>query len=899
MNNILKQNLSILQKRNPNLLKTLYSLLPTDTTEIKIIETQSKDFTATAKVKKTGTEVLLHSLSNPWIEAQDILKGINIKSGELRVIMGMGLGYLPLEIIKNDHNSRLLIIEASPKIFEAALSHVDLKLLLESDRVIITLSIEENFEKIFSQNTIAINRYGMSVTTYEPERSLFPSFYQQIAHKITEQADAVAMTISSQKIIGKKVYENIIINTSTILKSANIEALKNSMQGLPAVIIGAGPSLKESIPILKKFYNKAFLIAVDSALPVLIKNGLSPHILVTLDYSEECYEKIRCIIDQTDNIPLFYLDGVNPLTVKSYKCTKKFFMSRSNGFLSDMRDLWGEWAQGPKMQGVAHIAFFMAVHSCASPIIFTGFDLAYTDFASHAEGMGIPVTINLDECPWVEGIDGKLIPSMSQFVGMRTVLEGLIKSYQVPCFNANKKGAKINGLPSCDLETFLSPLPYNNNIPEIVETSFNKNKQPEISTAIAKINAKIKGIKKISHEIQKIIELSEKSLKALKKELGIKNGISNETAKIYNRSIDEIGRVSNIIASAHVDDIYSIIAGELIEQESELQRLSEIYNDRIENKILFEKLKIIKTSLEVRVKGLNKLSHDLNELADRLSEEKKLLKELKNIQLDSQKKRILKALGNIYVQYKDPIEAENKLRESLKIDNNDEEALLLLYRTLIQKQQYKEAHDLIKNLNLKPLDFEEFNWVDTKLSQIRIHINNISSFINLPLAITYCQDILSCFPEHEEANKLLLEATNMTSKYQKDMTKLSDLLAYNEEEGILRADELIEKNETDVASRFLKIFIKKYPLNALARERLGLLEFDKGDTESAERLLIQAISLSPDRPETKIHLGAIYAEKGNFEEAYNYLIEAINLNPEKFSYLYEDAKAALEAFKKG
>ncbi|MBF0397622.1 MAG: DUF115 domain-containing protein [Desulfobacterales bacterium] len=884
---ILKNNLSILQKKNPNLLEKFYSLLPSDDTEITILETKSKDVSAI--VKKSDIELLLHSLLNPWTEAQDIFKGMNIKIGELRVIMGMGLGYLPLEIIRNNKNIVLLIIEASPKIFEAALKYIDLRQILESDKVIIYLSLEGNFEKILSQNIITLNRYGLSITNYSPEMKLFSNFYQKAEIILTEHLNAAITSIASQKLIGKIFYDNLIINTSSILKSANIAALKNSMEGLPAIVIGAGPSLEDSIPILKKFYNKAFLVAVDSALPVLIKNELIPHIVVTVDYSEECYEKIRGIINHTNKIPLFYVDGVNPLTVKSYKCLEKFFISNPNGFLAGMIDLWGEWGYRSEiddMIGVAHLAFFMAVHSGVSNIILTGFDFAYTDFASHAKGMSIPVTINLDDCQWIEGIDGNIVPSMSQFVSIKTILEGFIKNSQIPCFNANKKGAKINGVPCCDLDFFLSSLPDNNrNIAKIISTCFKNSKKPDISASITILNIIIKKIKKGASEIQKICDFTEKSIKALKKEQKIKNIITPEAAKIFNRVTSETDKVPDIIRSCHAYDIYHIIGEDLMHLESELQKLHEVLNDSLEN--FFIALKIIKKNIEIREKALNKLANDLNKIAERLSKEKYLLEKIKKQQSDSQKKKILNELGNIYVQHKDPEEAEYALKESLKINNNDKAALLLLYRALIQKQKYREANDLIKNLNLKSNACEEYNWVEKKLQQAQKHINIIASFINLPLAITYCKDILSCYPEHEEAKKLLLEATNKASSYQTDMTRLADLLACNEEEGIMRADKLIENKKLDFAERFLKIFIRKYPLSGLAKERLGLLKFDKGDMESAERLLIQAISISPDRPETKIHLGSIYVEKGRFKEAYNYLLEAYNSNPQKFSYLRE------------
>lgn len=57
-------------------------------------------------------------------------------------------------------------------------------------------------------------------------------------------------------------------------------ALENQWKGLPAVIVGAGPSLKENIPFLKTLQDKALILAGGSAVDLL---GFKPHFVAAID----------------------------------------------------------------------------------------------------------------------------------------------------------------------------------------------------------------------------------------------------------------------------------------------------------------------------------------------------------------------------------------------------------------------------------------------------------------------------------------------------------------------------------------------------------------------------------------------------------------------------------------
>ncbi|MCB1173339.1 MAG: DUF115 domain-containing protein [Leptospiraceae bacterium] len=58
---------------------------------------------------------------------------------------------------------------------------------------------------------------------------------------------------------------------------------QGALQGLPGVLVSAGPSLRYSIESIRELKAKAFILACDTALPVLLQAGISPHGVFTLD----------------------------------------------------------------------------------------------------------------------------------------------------------------------------------------------------------------------------------------------------------------------------------------------------------------------------------------------------------------------------------------------------------------------------------------------------------------------------------------------------------------------------------------------------------------------------------------------------------------------------------------
>ncbi len=55
------------------------------------------------------------------------------------------------------------------------------------------------------------------------------------------------------------------------------------LRGMPGLLVSAGPSLRESLPVIREFRSRGVLLACDTALKVLLKAGIVPHAVLTLD----------------------------------------------------------------------------------------------------------------------------------------------------------------------------------------------------------------------------------------------------------------------------------------------------------------------------------------------------------------------------------------------------------------------------------------------------------------------------------------------------------------------------------------------------------------------------------------------------------------------------------------
>ncbi len=65
--------------------------------------------------------------------------------------------------------------------------------------------------------------------------------------------------------------------------TATVSAFANALKGVPGLLVSAGPSLRDSLELIALAKSRAFILACDTALKPLLKAGIVPHAVITLD----------------------------------------------------------------------------------------------------------------------------------------------------------------------------------------------------------------------------------------------------------------------------------------------------------------------------------------------------------------------------------------------------------------------------------------------------------------------------------------------------------------------------------------------------------------------------------------------------------------------------------------
>ncbi len=77
--------------------------------------------------------------------------------------------------------------------------------------------------------------------------------------------------------------EQVFRNLSGYLRHRVPETWKGSAKGTLAVVVGAGPSLDVTLPMIKKSFPAPLVVTADSALRALGNEGIDPHFVVSID----------------------------------------------------------------------------------------------------------------------------------------------------------------------------------------------------------------------------------------------------------------------------------------------------------------------------------------------------------------------------------------------------------------------------------------------------------------------------------------------------------------------------------------------------------------------------------------------------------------------------------------
>ncbi len=446
------RNLKVLRKRQPLLAKALDMEFPTIG---EYIVEPARNGSPTLAIKTPDGKLhQIHSRYDPEKEAKQQIEAQKFRNPKLIIVMGLGLGYhirAALEELKNEVFF-IVVIERDIHALKAAVHHADISDLLESEKIRWAVGIPENegfavLNELIKAAGITLQLFLKTMVVFEhPILSrISGEYHRRMIRHFREAAHAVIFNYGNcpnDSLIGVK---NIMRNLSVIMRNPGVSDLYNSFKGKPGIIVSSGPSLDGNMHLLKGIEDRCVMISADSALKVLLKNGIRPHMVSSLERTVAVAEFFRGL--SKEELEGIWLAGTPVLMPEVYDAYKGETIIVYRAFAHF------EWLQMPKGTlnigpSCSNMAFKTLEAMGCNPIILVGQDLSFHDEKkTHVDGIHEVTNLKLkrENLFPVKGNFQDTVLTNAIFDMFRKAFVTDIAQFRGTCINATEGGAYIEG----------------------------------------------------------------------------------------------------------------------------------------------------------------------------------------------------------------------------------------------------------------------------------------------------------------------------------------------------------------------------------------------------------------------------------------------------------------------
>lgn len=326
-----------------------------------------------------------------WTEKEPLLETpppISFGKSQLIYYYGLGNGsayFQYKEWLRGSKERQLIFLEDEPGIIASFLHQPDAVEILSHPQIHLEL---------FSRKAREIASLAERFPVQRVEVAGLPSkkrHLQRLRLQLLRKT-ALSHAIHLDRLQGFQPFENFSKNVRRLASSFYANALKDAFKDVPAIVCGAGPSLQQSMEVLRKQEKRALLIAGGSTLAALSSQGVLPHFGMAVDPNLEEYRRMKNSF--AFEVPLLYSTRVHPAIFQT--CNGPFGYMRSG--IGGAAELWIEEELGlldpligrylsPESISVTGICVAWAQFLGCNPILLNGVDLAYTGNRRYAPGV--------------------------------------------------------------------------------------------------------------------------------------------------------------------------------------------------------------------------------------------------------------------------------------------------------------------------------------------------------------------------------------------------------------------------------------------------------------------------------------------------------------------------------
>ena len=386
-----------------------------------------------------------------------------------RVVVTSGFGdgsHIRKLLRKLPNSSTVCVLECDPAMLIALLQDRDLSSLLNDPRFVLLTPF--CYRDIITRlNLELIGIESAAVFLYTPIHQRSPELYNNVISVVLRQLSTRWNQLKTDIENAEIVFKNTVENFSRLGFASDVLALHNLFEGKPLVLVGAGPSLDNSMDFLKSVAGKAVVAVVNSAYRAVINQGIHPDLTVAVDPKDgtlrgyqgtDTSEAILvCTYLVYPEVPKLFGDRVFPLSSYNFLITllhKLLNLPQEPGIVGD----------GTVSSTIVNLAAFLG----CSEVYLVGQDMAVRkDGRLHTQDSFYKEEgrdhVNVSQCRWIDGNNGEKVPVEEKLFAYLKIFEDQIGRYHnIRFFNLAREGAKVHGAPYLDYDQALAriePLP--------------------------------------------------------------------------------------------------------------------------------------------------------------------------------------------------------------------------------------------------------------------------------------------------------------------------------------------------------------------------------------------------------------------------------------------------------
>lgn len=315
----------------------------------------------------------IHSTISAVDEAKKIVSNIENKTNEnsIRIIYGLGLGYLADEFC-NFVSGKIIVFEPNIELLKYVLSIAKIDAIFKENFILCSdkETFQKHIQKFIDENTqLSISFLNSYKSTHLDDIKYILNLAQMLQGEIIANKNTFLKR-------APRVYAHTIYNLKRIFSSPNISDIKDIYKGKTAIILCAGPSLKENIEIIKNNQDKFVIFALNPTLKLLSENDISPDFIVNIENTDTSAQ--FSTIDTTKHYCIF--EAFSSYAVSKMKTRKTFnYISNDNFFNFWVRDCLKLNDNLESFGTVSYTALKSAFIMGFEKIILVGQDLAYSN----------------------------------------------------------------------------------------------------------------------------------------------------------------------------------------------------------------------------------------------------------------------------------------------------------------------------------------------------------------------------------------------------------------------------------------------------------------------------------------------------------------------------------------